>query len=87
MEYMALGKPVIATEGGGTGELVINGKTGFLIKGPFPKEIAEKILVLLYNNNMAEKMGLAGKKKIETDFNIDRMISSYLELYNKILFN
>ena len=31
MEYMALGKPVIATDGGGTKEIVDDGETGFLI--------------------------------------------------------
>lgn len=31
MEFMALGKPMIATDGGGTKELVVDGNTGYLI--------------------------------------------------------
>ena len=36
MEYMALGKPVIATDGGGTKELIVDGKTGFLVQPKSP---------------------------------------------------
>ena len=41
LEYMALEKPVIATAGGGTNEIVIDNKTGFLIKQSNPEELAE----------------------------------------------
>jgi len=85
MEYMALGKPVIATKGGGTVELVTDGVTGFLVNNPSPQEMAEKILFLLDNEDLADKMGKAGNKRIETKFSIDQMINSYLELYNRIL--
>jgi glycosyltransferase involved in cell wall biosynthesis len=46
LEYMALGKPVIATSGGGTGELVLDNTTGYLIRQSDPEELAEKMELL-----------------------------------------
>ena len=85
MEYMACEKPVVATRGGGTPELIIDSKTGFLINSYSPQEMSEKILFLLDNKVLAEKMGKVGKKRIETEFSLDRMVNSYFEMYNRIL--
>ena len=43
MEYMALGKPVIATRGGGTNEVVIEGENGYLIDPFNEDQLIEKI--------------------------------------------
>ncbi len=83
MEYMALGKPVIATDGGGTKELIIDGKTGYLVKVREPEELAEKIELLLDNKEMAINMGKAGKKRIEKEFSLNKMIKSYYKLFQK----
>ena len=83
MEYMALGKPVIATDGGGTKELVVDGVTGFLLKENNPDEIIEKILYLIDNPDVAMKMGEEGKKRIVTEFNLDKMTKKYVELYEQ----
>lgn len=50
LESMACGTPVIATNIGGHRESIIDGKTGFLIE-PDPREIAEKIKLILENKN------------------------------------
>jgi len=49
LEYMALGKPVIATSGGGTNEIVQDQLTGFLISQSNPIELAEKVEILTRN--------------------------------------
>lgn len=84
MEYMALGKPVIATVGGGTKELVINGETGFLVQAKSPDEVAYKIEYLLNNPEIAEEMGAEGKERITTEFNTEKMTSAYYDLYSKL---
>jgi glycosyltransferase involved in cell wall biosynthesis len=84
MEYMALKKPVIATAGGGTNELVLNNITGFLINQKTPQEMQEKIEFLLDNQDIAERMGQKGKERIQQDFNIEKMTNSYLDIYNKL---
>jgi glycosyltransferase involved in cell wall biosynthesis len=85
MEYMALEKPVIASVGGGTSELVVDGETGYLIEPRNPQLLAEKILLLLDNPDIAHEMGKKGKERIIQNFNSERMISETNELYKKVL--
>ena len=86
MEYMVLGKPVVATEGGGTAELVTDGEVGYVIPSGNVAVLAEKIHFLLDHPETAQQLGDAGKKRIYQDFNLDRMTAEYIELYQKLLF-
>ena len=47
LEAQLMEKPVIATDVGGIPELMIDGKTGFLIKKNNPKDLEEKIILIL----------------------------------------
>jgi glycosyltransferase involved in cell wall biosynthesis len=85
MEYMALRKPVIATDGGGTGELMVDGETGFLIPQKSPGMLAEKIDTLLSNDALRETMGLAGEKRIREKFSIHAMIDGHVSLYMSLV--
>ena len=82
MEYMALGKPVVATTGGGTPEILIDGKTGFLVKPADPVELATKIEVLLNDRDLRASMGKNGRQRVMEDFSIDKMVESYVIVYN-----
>lgn len=84
LEYMALGKPVIATEGGGTNEIVVDGITGFLVKAANPQEIADKIDILLNDISLSSKMGNAGRERIQEHFSIDSMIDNYISVYQSL---
>ncbi|KYK21241.1 hypothetical protein AYK24_03295 [Thermoplasmatales archaeon SG8-52-4] len=84
LEYMALEKPVIASEGGGTNELVVNNETGFLIPHKNPDILFEKIDFLLENPDCAVAMGKCGKTRIKKFFNIDKMVEAYISNYGKI---
>lgn len=87
MEYMALGKPVVATIGGGTEELVKSGETGFLINPSDYKMLAGKIEQLLDNGELRKEMGNSGKERIKAHFSIDRMVNNYINLYKQICNN
>ncbi len=84
MEYMALGKAVVATDGGGTKELVIDNKTGLLVRQKDFYQLADKIKLLLDNPELCRQMGLAGKKRIDKDFNLKKMTDAYVNLYNNL---
>jgi glycosyltransferase involved in cell wall biosynthesis len=86
LEFMALGKPVIATDGGGTKELVVNHNCGYLITVKSPELLCQKIEVLLENNDEREFFGLNCKKRIKKNFNIEKMVSSFYSIYNEISF-
>lgn len=85
LEYMALGKPVIASSGGGTNEIVEDKRTGFVISSLNPKELAKKIEMLLRDDILRTKMGFAGRKKIYEMFSIDSMTHNLVCLYEKCL--
>src|ERR1035437_2925451 len=87
LEYMALEKPVIATSGGGTNEIVMDNKTGFLVNPSNPKELAEKIEILLNDAHLCKSMGLAGIELVKNKFSIDQMLKKYNDLYEIILTN
>ena len=81
VEFMALRKPVIATKGGGTAELVIEGESGYLIEPKNPDLLNEKIIYFIDNPEIATNFGVNGKKIIETHFNITKMERKFHQLY------
>ena len=85
MEYMALGKPVVATYGGGTCELVLDGETGFLVPPCNSKMLAERIRQLLDDKKLSDKMGMAGKQRIKTGFSLEKMSNSFYDLYQGLI--
>jgi len=85
MEYMALGKPVIASKGGGTPELVINNETGFLIEPNDTMQLVDKINYLISRHDIAKEMGLKGETRIKEEFSLDGMTFNTLRLYKEII--
>lgn len=84
MEYMALGKPVIATDSGGNREIVADGETGFIIE-PFAKAaLVEKIMFLLDHPEQAREMGARGRERLAREFSLDGMVQNYLDLYKEL---
>lgn len=84
MEFMALGKPVVATAGGGTKELVDDNVTGFLVPYKSPEILADKISFLLRNREIAEKMGNAGRERIKNEFSPEKMVSKFIGVYRDL---
>jgi len=84
LEYMALGKPVVATDGGGTNEIVVDGVTGFLVPRGNIEVMAKKINALLDDNEGAKNMGDQGSQRVADLFSLDTMGSRYIDIYRKI---
>jgi glycosyltransferase involved in cell wall biosynthesis len=83
LEYMAAGLPVIATNAGGTIEIVKDGETGFLV-APFDSEmIKDKIKFLINHEETRMKMGQYGREIIQQNFSIKKMVEQYTQLYLK----
>lgn len=87
MEFMILEKPVIASNGGGTKELIIDNETGFLIEERNIDQLVEKIDHLLSNPKEAKEMGVKGKERIENEFSIHKMVKDTFKLYLKVMPN
>jgi glycosyltransferase involved in cell wall biosynthesis len=85
IEYMALGKPVIATRGGGTNEVVKDGKNGYLIDFANENQLKEKIVTLMNNNDYRLDFGQNGFHLVHEMLDLDIMAKSYFLEYHKLL--
>jgi glycosyltransferase involved in cell wall biosynthesis len=83
MEYMALGKPVVATDGGGTRELVVDGKTGFLVKPSDAQALATVIEHLIDHPDVAARIGSEGQARLRRDFTLERMVHDTITVYRR----
>lgn len=85
IEYMALGKPVIATRGGGTNEAVIENQNGYLLKANNSEELIQAIQKLLKNKTLREEFGKKSSKKAHESFDLTVMTKNYISMYQKLL--
>jgi glycosyltransferase involved in cell wall biosynthesis len=85
MEYMAAAKPVVVTDGGGSGELIVDGENGFLVPPSSPRAIAEKLELLLADSEKAQEMGLAGRRRLERQFSLEQLAERNVQMYRAVL--
>ena len=85
IEYMALGKPVIATRGGGTNEVVIDNQNGYLIDADNKDQLIEKIETLMKDRNRMDDLGRMGNQMAHEKFDLKIMTNHYLGVYNKLV--
>lgn len=83
MEMMASGLPVVATNAGGTPELIENGIDGFLVEPFAIDQIVNQIITLINNEDARKRIGIKAAAKIKERFGIEKMINNYLRLYNE----
>lgn len=81
LEAMATKRPVVASNVGGILEVVVDGETGFLVPPKNPEAIAEKVIFLLKNPQIAKKMGEKGYLRVKENFTQERMVREYEKLY------
>jgi glycosyltransferase involved in cell wall biosynthesis len=83
LEMMALGKPVIATNVGGTAELIEDGKDGFLFTTGDKEKLVKLINVLLDDHAKRNTIGDYAREKVQEKFNLNRMLSAYERIYRE----
>jgi glycosyltransferase involved in cell wall biosynthesis len=88
LEAMAAGRPVVATDVGGCREAVVHGRTGLLVprgtRGN-PEELANAILSILSDPDLAAGMGRAGRERVQTVFTPEKMASRTMAVYRDVL--
>jgi glycosyltransferase involved in cell wall biosynthesis len=85
LEAMAAGKAVVAAASGGTVEAMEDGRTGILVPPCNPDALAEALLRLLRDPARAQRMGEAGRERVQAEFSLERMVRSYQDLYDELL--
>ena len=81
MEAMASGRPVVASRVAGVQELVHDGVTGFTVPPGDASSLAYRIDQLLEDRGLSERMGQAGRRVVEKDFNIDHEAGVLAQLF------
>ena len=84
-EAMASELPIVATKVDGASEAVEEGVNGFLVSVGDIKGMAEKIITLLDNPEMAKEMGKKGRERVFPEFDIDLMVERIDNLYQGLI--
>ena len=88
VESQAMGKPIIASNLGGSKETVLNKKTGFLYKHDDPRELAKNLnAVIQLSQEELKLIGNEGRKNVTKKFDVDVMCDSNLREYKKLFKN
>lgn len=83
MEAMAWSKPVIATKAGGMPDLVDDGITGVLVSPDHARYLAGAMLGMINDREKAIAMGRAGRKKLLSEFTLERSVREHQNMYRK----
>lgn len=85
LEAMATGLPVLATEVGANGELVVPGRTGQLVAPGDASALARGLQQLAADPAVSAGMGQAGRVRVEQSFSLDAMVTAYDGVYQRVL--
>ena len=77
VEAMASGKPVVSTRRGGPSETVADGETGFLVDAGDADALAQHVITLLRDPALRQRMGAAGRARVEQRFSAESMAASF----------
>ena len=86
VEAQAMGKPIIASNLGGSKETILKGKSGFLYKYDDPRELAKSLnTVIELDVDQLNLIGDEGRNNITKKFDVESMCDSTLREYKKLL--
>ena len=86
VEAQAMGKPIIASNLGGSKETIIKNKTGFLYKHDDPRDLAKTLnTVIELDQDTLNSIGNEGRKNVTKKFDVEAMCDTTLREYKKLL--
>lgn len=85
MEYMAMGKPVVATNVNVLPEIIVDGRNGFIANTEDPFEIAQSVIKLLKNKKLYTKIVENNLKDSQMKFDLAVSVKMTIDIYKKLL--
>ncbi|MFD7245532.1 glycosyltransferase family 4 protein [Streptomyces massasporeus] len=80
LEASATGLPVVAGDSGGAPDAILDGETGWVVKGGSPEEAADRITVLLGDAELRRRMGERGREWVEEKWRWDLLAERLKDL-------
>ncbi|MCG3118941.1 MAG: N-acetyl-alpha-D-glucosaminyl L-malate synthase [bacterium] len=81
IEAMAAGKPAISTDTSSMPEIIVEGRTGYLVPPADAAALAHRTLALLQNSALREQLGCAARERVAAMFTQERMIEQLEKLF------
>ncbi|MDR1485042.1 MAG: glycosyltransferase family 4 protein [Planctomycetaceae bacterium] len=81
LEYAAAARPIVISDVGGLGEIINDGESGFVVPPENPTAMAEKIIQLLNNNELAQNLGKNAKELTFQNYNEQKILKQYINYY------
>lgn len=85
IEAQAANKPVVSTCVGGVSDIVVEGKSGFIVKPDHVEEFADALLKLVEDEAMRSSFGEAGSKNVKERFSYQRLVRDMKAFYYKLM--
>ena len=85
IESMAMQKPVVNSNIGWAKELIIDGKSGFLVHPKNHLEYVDKINLILGDNQLAKQIGENARQRVETFFDIEKIVDENIHFYKSLI--
>ena len=85
LEAMAAGTPVVATAVGGNPEVIQNGRSGLLVPAENPNSLAEAIVRVLTNPELASSLVKEARERVESEYSAEGNLARLKNLYREVL--
>lgn len=85
LEAMSTGRPVVASDTGGLPEVVENMKTGILVPPGDPRALAQALLTVIRDEDLAAKLGSSGRSEVLAKFTLDGCADATIAVYESVL--
>ena len=80
LEAMQFKLPIVSSDVGGVQEIVIDKQTGFVVQKNDPDALACKLLLLIQDTSLRNSMGIAGKKRFDDNFTLEKFEARFLTI-------
>jgi glycosyltransferase involved in cell wall biosynthesis len=84
LKFMAAGLPTVATEAGGTNEIIRHGKTGYIVEPREADGLAMRTHVLLLAQDLAAEFSAAARQRVHDEFSLEHEVQRYSDYYRTL---
>jgi glycosyltransferase involved in cell wall biosynthesis len=85
IEAASCGRAIVATDVPGCREIVRHLENGILVEAKNPAALADGLRALLRDAELRRRMGASGRRMVEAEFSLDRVVDATMKIYGELL--